>query len=90
MSEVTQSCLTLYHPMDPARLLHPWDFPGKSTGVGCHRGEKKCVIAWNLTFFLISLWHLILRRALIKVLFSMREQREKLRKQFHSSLQRKE
>ena len=18
------------------RLLHPWDFPGKSTGVGCH------------------------------------------------------
>ena len=20
----------------PARLLRPWDFPGKSTGVGCH------------------------------------------------------
>ena len=20
----------------PARLLHPWDSPGKSTGVGCH------------------------------------------------------
>ena len=20
----------------PARLLHPWDFPGKNTGVGCH------------------------------------------------------
>ena len=20
----------------PARLLHPWDFPGKSTKVGCH------------------------------------------------------
>ena len=20
----------------PSRLLHPWDFPGKSTGVGCH------------------------------------------------------
>ena len=20
----------------PARLLHPWDFPDKSTGVGCH------------------------------------------------------
>ena len=19
----------------PARVLHPWDFPGKSTGVGC-------------------------------------------------------
>uniref|UniRef100_A0A4W2DX16 ATP binding cassette subfamily B member 1 n=1 Tax=Bos indicus x Bos taurus TaxID=30522 RepID=A0A4W2DX16_BOBOX len=22
--------------MHPTRLLHPWDFPGKSTGVGCH------------------------------------------------------
>ena len=21
----------------PTRLLHPWDFPGKSTGMGCHR-----------------------------------------------------
>ena len=20
----------------PTRLLHPWDFPGKSTGLGCH------------------------------------------------------
>ena len=49
-SEVTQSCLTLSDPMDcslpgssihgiglqPTRLLHPWDFPSKSTGVGCH------------------------------------------------------
>ena len=24
------------HGLQPARLLHPWDFPGKSTGVGCH------------------------------------------------------
>ena len=23
--------------LQPTRLLHPWDFPGKSTGVGCHR-----------------------------------------------------
>ena len=22
--------------MQPTRLLRPWDFPGKSTGVGCH------------------------------------------------------
>ena len=39
-SEVTQSCPTLSDPMDcmqPTRLLRPWDFPGKSTGVGCHR-----------------------------------------------------
>ena len=25
------------HGLQPPRLLHPWDFPGKSTGVGCHR-----------------------------------------------------
>ena len=27
-----------YRPygLQPTRLLHPWDFPGKSTGVGCH------------------------------------------------------
>ena len=25
------------HELQPTRLLSPWDFPGKSTGVGCHR-----------------------------------------------------
>ena len=24
------------HGLQPTRLLHPWDFLGKSTGVGCH------------------------------------------------------
>ena len=24
------------HGLQPTSLLHPWDFPGKSTGVGCH------------------------------------------------------
>ena len=33
-SEVAQSCPTLCDPMD-TRLLCPWDFLGKSTGVGC-------------------------------------------------------
>ena len=31
-----QSCLTLCDPMEPARLLHPWDSLGMNTGVGCH------------------------------------------------------
>ena len=32
-----QSCLTLRpHGLKPARLLCPWDSPGKNTGVGCH------------------------------------------------------
>ena len=26
----------LPHGLKPTRLPHPWDFPGKSTGVGCH------------------------------------------------------
>ena len=26
-----------HHGLQPTRLLHPWDFPGKNTGVGCHR-----------------------------------------------------
>ena len=24
------------HGLQPTRLLHPWDFPGNNTGVGCH------------------------------------------------------
>ena len=24
------------HGLQPTRLLHPWDSPGKSTGMGCH------------------------------------------------------
>ena len=35
-----QSCPTLCNPIDwtvqPTRLRHPWDSPGKNTGVGCH------------------------------------------------------
>ena len=32
-----QSCLTLRpHRRQPTRLPHPWDSPGKNTGVGCH------------------------------------------------------
>ena len=32
----TKSCPALCNPMDcsPIRLPHPWDFPGKNTGVG--------------------------------------------------------
>ena len=37
-SEVAQLCPTLCNPMDysPPSLLCPWNFSGKSTGVGCH------------------------------------------------------
>ena len=34
--EIAQFCPTLCDPMDPTRLLCPWNFPGKSTRVDCH------------------------------------------------------
>ena len=27
------------HGLEPTRLLHPWNFPGKNTGVGCQEGS---------------------------------------------------
>ena len=35
---VAKWCSTLLWPngLQPTRLLCPWDFPGKNTGVGCH------------------------------------------------------
>ena len=38
INEVAQSCPTLSTPWTVAyqASVHPWDFPGKSTGVGCH------------------------------------------------------
>ena len=35
------------HGLQPTRLLRPWDFPGKSTGVGCHcllRNSASCYV----------------------------------------------
>ena len=29
------------HGLQPTRLLNPWDFPGTSTGVGCHLPSPK-------------------------------------------------
>ena len=44
------------HGLQPTRLLCPWGFPGKSTGVGCHcllrRNHHACLLSsnnWNST-----------------------------------------
>ena len=37
------------HGLQPTRILHPWDSPGKSTGVGCHRLlRQNAVLGCNL------------------------------------------
>ena len=39
------------HGLQPTRLLCPWDFPGKSTGVGCHyllRESEKVGLKLNI------------------------------------------
>ena len=46
------------HGLQPTRLLRPWDFPGRSTGVGCHcllriatfRGLLNCFCKHHPTF----------------------------------------
>jgi len=47
-SEVAQSCPTQPYGLQPTRLFCPWDFPGKSTGLGCHcllhTGEEQSAI----------------------------------------------
>ena len=36
-----------HHGLQPTRLLHPWDFPGKDTGVGCHCLLQR--VHWSLS-----------------------------------------
>ena len=47
------------HGLQPTRLLHPWGFPGKSTGVGCHcllrtHGKKAQTLAGLLAYHLVT------------------------------------
>ena len=56
---VAELGLTLLRPhgLKPARLLCPWDFPGKNTGVGSpfllqgiflNQGSKWCLLHWQV------------------------------------------
>ena len=45
------------HGLQPTRLLRPWDFPGKSTGVGCH-----CLLQLMPLKLLIARGHNFYRR----------------------------
>ena len=62
---VAQLRLTLRpHGLQPNRVLCPWDFPGKNTGVGCHflfqgifrtQESDQCLLCWLADSFFFNL-----------------------------------
>ena len=56
---VAQWCPTLLGPLglSPARLLRPWDFSGKNTGVGFHFHFQGTFPSPGLTMHLLCLLH---------------------------------
>ena len=49
------------HGLQPTKLLHPWDFPGKSTGVGCHCLLLKKAEQRRIDVFELWCWRRLLR-----------------------------
>ena len=51
-SRLAMSDSSWSHGLQPTRLLHPWEFPGKSTGVGwvCLLQEKLYTVSKNKTW----------------------------------------
>ena len=41
-----RTTLLWHHALSPAKLLFPWDFPGKNSGEGCHCLLRGCVCAY--------------------------------------------
>ena len=66
------------HGLQPKRILCPWDFPGKNTGVGCHfllqgilltQGSNPhllCLLHWQTGSLPLSPWAYILCLVLSK------------------------
>ena len=53
-----QSCLTLQsHGLKLARLVCPWNFPGKNTGMGCHFLLQGIFLTQRLNLCLFHLLH---------------------------------
>ena len=69
---VAQSCLTL---CDPTRLLCPWDFSGKNTGVGCYfllQGSNLGLLQCRQILYRLSnhcLSHVILKLYYLQIAF---------------------
>ena len=63
-----QSCPTLRpQRRQPTRLLRPWDFPGKSTGVGCHCLLRNIALS-IIKYLLIKQWSMKNNNATIYLL----------------------
>jgi len=64
------------HGLQPSRLLYPWDFPGKSTGVGCHWGHlipHVLYIHYTYTIHVyISSCHILISISVISHLYLLR------------------
>ena len=81
------------HRWQPTRLPHPWDSPGKNTGVGCHfllqcvKVKSESVVSVTIaTVTFLNLRHLSFCFILLKVfLFVHLFQKKKKNKQFHIS-----
>ena len=56
------------HGLQPTRLLRLWDFPGKSTGVGCHCLPRKRSLVFPILLFSSISLHWSLRKALLSLL----------------------
>ena len=57
------------HGLQPTRLFHPWDFPGKSTWVGCH-----CLLWFvQLIHFVFIHTMVITNRKLLNILLCLKE-----------------
>ena len=59
------------HGLQPTRLLHPWDFPSKSTGVGCHCPLWKIPLVFPILLFSSISMHCSLRKAFKKYLLAV-------------------
>ena len=56
--------------LQPTRLLHPWDFPGKSTGVGCHCLLHFCsYLCSNFTFRSLHLYWILYPKSVFLFFF---------------------
>ena len=84
-SEVAQSCPTLATPWTAAtRLLHPWDFPGRSTGVGCH-----CLLQKEEVYYLTQNLYAILHKTHFKYNYISRLKVNRWEKTHHANILRK-